>query len=345
MLPSPVITSSSTPFSVKDILKLELQQQSQEFQFISCLSGFSGTLPLQSGVFRTHSPPSCMLARRESPSPISSECDERMSYLGALAGPDRLHAEAGLPVEMFGNPAQIHPVDLELETEQEDRGAKVAGALQDEEAEKPAVKQPRTRRKPRVLFSQTQVFELERRFKRQRYLSAPEREHLAGSLKLTPTQVKIWFQNRRYKCKRQRQDKTLEMAGHHHHHHHHHQHPQHPPGPPPPPPPPRRVAVPVLVRDGRPCLTGSPTYNTSYSAVGTPSPYGYNGYPAYSYNNSVYSNTYSCTTLPALPASNTTANAFMNMNFGALGAQSQSQSAQGTVVPSCQGTLQGIRAW
>jgi len=30
---------------------------------------------------------------------------------------------------------------------------------------------PRTRRKPRVLFSQAQVHELERRFKQQRYLS------------------------------------------------------------------------------------------------------------------------------------------------------------------------------
>nr|XP_057914932.1 homeobox protein Nkx-2.3 [Doryrhamphus excisus] len=332
MLPSPAMTSSTTPFSVKDILKLELQRQSQELQFISCMG-----LP-QSGPFRAHSPPSCMLARRDSPSPISSglsESDERMSYFGALAAPERL-AESGLPVEMFaGNPVEMHAA-LQVETEQEDHETKVCTSLRDEEGEKPASKQQRTRRKPRVLFSQTQVFELERRFKRQRYLSAPEREHLAGSLKLTPTQVKIWFQNRRYKCKRQRQDKSLEMAGHHHHHHHH----QHPP---PPPPPPRRVAVPVLVRDGRPCLTGSPTYNTSYSVA--PSPYTYNGYPAYSYNNSVYTNTYSCTSLPALQPTNTAANAFMNMTLGPLGAQTQSQSAQGTVAPPCQGTLQGIRAW
>lgn len=92
----------------------------------------------------------------------------------------------------------------------------------------------RPRRKPRVLFSQAQVLALERRFKQQRYLSAPEREHLASVLQLTSTQVKIWFQNRRYKCKRQRQDQTLELAGH--------------------PLAPCRVAVPVLVLDRKPCL-------------------------------------------------------------------------------------------
>jgi len=62
------------------------------------------------------------------------------------------------------------------------------------------------RRKRRVLFSQAQVSELERRFRQQRYLSAPEREHLAALVHLTPTQVKIWFQNHRYKIKRQARD-------------------------------------------------------------------------------------------------------------------------------------------
>lgn len=127
MLPSPVITSSTTPFSVKDILKLELQQQSQQhqLQFISCL-GLAGALsqpgPFPNKPLRSHSPPSCMLAGRDSPSPISSglsESEERMSYLSTLTVQGRL-AESGLPVEMFSNPAQNHSADLRLETEQED---------------------------------------------------------------------------------------------------------------------------------------------------------------------------------------------------------------------------------
>jgi hypothetical protein len=73
------------------------------------------------------------------------------------------------------------------------------------------------RRKRRVLFTKQQTFELERRFRQQRYLSgkkelstmislfvcffsiAPEREHLASAINLSATQVKIWFQNRKEK--------------------------------------------------------------------------------------------------------------------------------------------------
>ncbi|XP_004579116.2 homeobox protein Nkx-3.1 [Ochotona princeps] len=61
-------------------------------------------------------------------------------------------------------------------------------------------KQPQKR--SRAAFSHTQVIELERKFSHQKYLSAPERALLAKNLKLTETQVKIWFQNRRYKTKR-----------------------------------------------------------------------------------------------------------------------------------------------
>ncbi|XP_075986717.1 uncharacterized protein LOC142983623 [Anticarsia gemmatalis] len=68
--------------------------------------------------------------------------------------------------------------------------------------EKQEKKDKSAKRKPRILFSQTQVHALEVRFRNQRYLTAPEREQLAVTLNLSPTQVKIWFQNRRYKSKR-----------------------------------------------------------------------------------------------------------------------------------------------
>ncbi|XP_047467465.1 NK2 transcription factor related, locus 9 [Mugil cephalus] len=92
-------------------------------------------------------------------------------------------------------------------------------------------------KKRRVLFSKAQTLELERRFRQQRYLSGPEREQLARLLSLTPTQVKIWFQNHRYKMKRGRAEGALHDA----------EIPQ--------PPLLRRVVVPILVRDGKPFHT------------------------------------------------------------------------------------------
>eukprot|EP00108_Taenia_solium_P007811 TsM_001133000 transcript=TsM_001133000 gene=TsM_001133000 len=60
----------------------------------------------------------------------------------------------------------------------------------------------RSQSKRRILFNKYQIAELEKRFKVQRYLTAQEREELARTIGLTPTQVKIWFQNHRYKIKR-----------------------------------------------------------------------------------------------------------------------------------------------
>ncbi|XP_027747041.1 homeobox protein Nkx-3.2 [Empidonax traillii] len=107
----------------------------------------------------------------------------------------------------------------------EEDGAGKCGNLIPGEEEAAAPK-PRKKRS-RAAFSHAQVFELERRFNHQRYLSGPERADLAASLKLTETQVKIWFQNRRYKTKRRQMAADLLAAA----------------------PAAKKVAVKVLVRD------------------------------------------------------------------------------------------------
>ncbi|XP_077114453.1 homeobox protein Nkx-2.3 [Ranitomeya variabilis] len=323
MLPSPV---TSTPFSVKDILNREPQGPQQP-------AHPRGHLAQE--LEAEYSQAACMLGARAA----YTEGTDKLSYLSSMGAAEG-HGEVGISPGAYVHSALDTCTLKEEEEEDEEeeslreRGHKACfmkKSPQDEDKQEDLDRpKQRSRRKPRVLFSQAQVFELERRFKQQRYLSAPEREHLANSLKLTSTQVKIWFQNRRYKCKRQRQDKSLEMGSHQ------------------PPPPPRRVAVPVLVRDGKPCIAGSQGYNSAYN-VGA-SPYSYNSYPTYSYNNSSsYNSNYSCS-YSGVPAIQHNAAAgthpFVNMgSLSQLGNAPQPQSHPGAAMPSCQGTLQGIRAW
>lgn len=59
------------------------------------------------------------------------------------------------------------------------------------------------KKKARTTFTGQQIFELERQFENKKYLSSSERAEMAKLLNVTETQVKIWFQNRRTKWKKQ----------------------------------------------------------------------------------------------------------------------------------------------
>ncbi|XP_019937446.2 homeobox protein pnx [Paralichthys olivaceus] len=59
-------------------------------------------------------------------------------------------------------------------------------------------------RRIRTAFSLEQLQVLERSFHRCHYLSVLERHTIATALRLSETQVKIWFQNRRTKWKKER---------------------------------------------------------------------------------------------------------------------------------------------
>ncbi|XP_019934768.1 homeobox protein Nkx-2.5 [Paralichthys olivaceus] len=323
MFPSP---STSTPFSVKDILNLEQSHGVMASSLDVSSRMDCCILPTSS------SSSSCMLARmkqeplRDMSSPAAASLfgeDLHESRAGrgssALSFASSFYGKSLLDVDIVKD-EKSDAFEGKRRKEEFSPPLEPAGDIKTADPDRP---KPRRRRKPRVLFSQAQVYELERRFKQQRYLSAPERDHLAGVLKLTPTQVKIWFQNRRYKCKRQRQDQSLEMVSL---------------------PPPRRVSVPVLVRDGKPCLAADTgTYNPSYS-MGPINHFTYNNYPPFSnYTgpgcNTNYACNYPAATMQTVQGSS---NSGSYMNFGAGDLNNvQNSFSSSTGVSS----LHGIRTW
>ncbi|XP_042236989.1 T-cell leukemia homeobox protein 1-like [Homarus americanus] len=73
---------------------------------------------------------------------------------------------------------------------------------------------PKKKRKSRTAFTNHQIFELEKRFLYQKYLSPADRDEVAQTLGLSNAQVITWFQNRRAKLKRDMEELKKDVTSH-----------------------------------------------------------------------------------------------------------------------------------
>uniref|UniRef100_UPI00398EC37F NK1 transcription factor related 2-like,a n=1 Tax=Pristiophorus japonicus TaxID=55135 RepID=UPI00398EC37F len=192
-------------FSIIDILDPQkFTGKSQPFELRENGPNESSDTPVLSSGEQSLKETGVKLSAEKNSNQIGTDSDEsdweQDTHSNANTSQESLEPHGNFhPFKEDKNPTQPESDKDQTATELESKSDHTAPRQKRRRAE-PGCAKPR---RARTAFTYEQLVALENKFRSTRYLSVCERLNLALALSLTETQVKIWFQNRRTKWKKQ----------------------------------------------------------------------------------------------------------------------------------------------